>query len=145
MKEAPYLIQGDHYEDERGKLSFINQFDLKGFRRFYVVTHPDSRVVRAWQGHKQETKCFICLSGAFEIRVVEVNDWDNPPADLKVLEYHLDERDMKALVIPGGFANGFKARNPDSRLLVFSDKTLEESKLDNYRFDKNLWYNWNLI
>jgi dTDP-4-dehydrorhamnose 3,5-epimerase len=45
-------------------------------------------------------------------------------------------------MIPGGYANGFKALEDNSRLLAFSNLSLEESRQDDYRFEKNMWKNW---
>jgi hypothetical protein len=31
---------------------------------------------------------------------------------------------------------------PESRIMVFSSFTVEESSKDNFRFDKGMWYDW---
>jgi len=142
MTDIPKLIEGGLYADERGSLAFVNDFDLQDTRRFYTITHPDINVIRAWQGHKNETKWFFCSKGSFEVLLVEIDDWENPSPNLKVVSYHLSENNSRILFVPSGYANGFKANEPSSTLLVFSDKGLEESKNDDFRFDKNLWYNW---
>lgn len=43
------------------------------------------------------------------------------------------------LEIGPGLANGFKAIKENSRLLVFSNFTLEESKKDDFRFPLEKW------
>jgi dTDP-4-dehydrorhamnose 3,5-epimerase len=48
----PEIIDGLEYEDARGRLIYFNDFDMKAVRRFYVIEHPDTSIVRAWQGHK---------------------------------------------------------------------------------------------
>ena len=37
---------------------------------------------------------------------------------------------------------GFKALEANSKMMVFSSFTVEESSNDNYRFDKDKWYDW---
>jgi hypothetical protein len=38
----------------------------------------------AWQGHNQNSKNFICLSGSFRIHYVKIDDWDCPSKDLPI-------------------------------------------------------------
>jgi hypothetical protein len=47
------------------------------------------------------------------------------------------------LRIGGGHATGIKALTSNASLLVFSDMNTLMSKEDDFRFDKNLWFNWN--
>jgi len=47
------------------------------------------------------------------------------------------------LHIPGGYANGFKALEAHSKLMVFSDFSIADAGKDDFRFDKTLWYDWN--
>ena len=44
-------IEGDSFIDERGKLSFVNNFKLKNVNRFYQVENHKKNYVRAWHGH----------------------------------------------------------------------------------------------
>lgn len=80
--------------------------------------------------------------GFFSGFLVKIDDWENPSHDLKVVSFQLSENKSRILAVPPGYANGFRANEPFSTLVVFSDKNLEESKNDDYRFDKNLWYKW---
>jgi dTDP-4-dehydrorhamnose 3,5-epimerase len=139
--DKPVLIEGGQFSDERGSLRFVNSLDFKDVKRFYIIEQPKN-VVRAWQGHKIEIKYFYAISGSFLICGVKINDWENPSLDLKVHEYHVSEEKSQILMIPGGYANGFKALEDNSKLLGFSNFSLEESKQDDYRFDKNMWKNW---
>jgi len=140
--EKPEIIEGGLHADERGSVAFVNGFDLKKIRRFYTISHPDISVVRAWQGHKEEAKWFFCSKGAFNILLVKIDNLKNPSDDLNVMTFQLSENKPGVLAVPPGYANGFKAIEADSTLLVFSDKDLESSINDDFRFDKNLWYNW---
>ena len=48
----------------------------------------------------------------------------------------------KNIEIPKGYANGLKALEPDSEVMVFSEFSLEDSLLDEIRFHSDLWFNW---
>jgi dTDP-4-dehydrorhamnose 3,5-epimerase len=133
------LIKGNSFTDERGTLRFVNDFHFEEIKRFYTITHPDTSVIRAWQGHKIEAKHFFVSRGKFLICWVEPDNWDNPDKGLKVNKEILDADNPQILIVPAGNANGFRALEPDSTLVVFSDLTLEESAKDIYRFDSSYW------
>lgn len=139
----PVLIPGGIYSDERGIIRFVNEFDVSPVRRFYTVENKDITIIRAWQAHRHETKYFHALSGSFVIAWVKPDDFINPSpllvADFRIITAGKPE----VLVVPGGYANGIKALENSSVLLVMSDKTLEESSQDMYRFDPSLWFDWN--
>lgn len=139
----PTLIKGDLHIDERGKLSFCNDFDMEEVRRFYIVENADTKVARAWQGHQREQKWFFVISGSFMIGLVEPDNWHSPSLNLPVSTYTLKATDNSVLHIPGGFANGFKALEPHSKMMVFSNFTLEEGRSDHFRFDSSLWFTFN--
>lgn len=136
------MIQGGEFLDSRGKLLYFNDFDMKDVKRFYIIEHPDTSVVRAWQGHKVEQKWFYVLSGSLRIILVQLDNWKNPSDDLAPQEFTLTSKDPQILHAPGGFANGFKALESNSKIMIFSSFTVEESANDNYRFNKNKWYDW---
>lgn len=136
------IIEGEIFRDERGQISSLNAFRFDGVERFYFIHHPDTSVIRGWHGHQHEKKWFYCVKGAFTIGLVEIDDWDNPSADLKAEKYYLTETDSKIVCVPEGYANAIKASVADSILLVFSGKTLPEAYSDSWRYDKHLWIDW---
>jgi dTDP-4-dehydrorhamnose 3,5-epimerase len=138
----PDVIQGGEFEDARGRLIYFNDFHMKEVRRFYVIEHPDTSIVRAWQGHKVEQKWFYVIQGRFKIVLVEPDEWEDPSDNLTAQQFTLSSNDPKVLHVPGNFANGFKALEANSKIMVFSSLTVEESSNDNYRFDKNKWHDW---
>ncbi|MEO8234890.1 MAG: dTDP-4-dehydrorhamnose 3,5-epimerase family protein [Flavobacterium sp.] len=144
MNGLPQIIQGGQFKDERGKITFVNDFDLKAVRRCYSIEHSDTAIIRAWQGHKKEQKWFQVILGTFLVAVVCPDDWENPRLDLGVKTFVLKAVENQILYIPSGFANGFKALKPNSKMLVFSDFTVEESSNDNFRFDSKFWFDWNI-
>ena len=70
------------------------------------------------------------------------DDWDSPSLDLKPLILHLTETDSKIVCVPEGYANCLKAFVPDSVMMVFSGKLLEDALNDSWRFDSKLWIDW---
>jgi len=139
----PTIIIGNQHKDHRGLVSFINDFDMSPIKRMYIIRHDSIDVIRAWQGHKIEAKYFKCMKGRFLVSVVAIDDWETPSNTLKPENYILDANKSEVLHIPAGYANGFKALDSDSELLVFSNLDLESAKNDQYRFDENLWMDWN--
>jgi len=145
MSNQPEVISGAVHTDHRGSISFINDFLLDGIKRFYIIEPADITIVRAWQGHRTESKWFHVIAGSFKVVAVKVDNWENPSDNCEKLEYVLSAHSTAVLYIPGGYANGFKALEPGSRVMVFSDFTGQQSAGDDYRYDQNKWYNWNDI
>jgi len=143
MKEGDAeLILGDRFSDPRGTLEFFNSLDLQGVKRVYFISHNDTINVRAWQGHKSESKWFHVVNGSFKIVLVKPDNWDFPSEELDATAYSLTENDCTVLKVPGGYATGIKAMTANSKLMVFSNFTLAQSNLDDFRFDRNNWYKW---
>ena len=137
------LIKGNTHADSRGKLRFVNDFNFKDVKRFYCINHPDTDIVRAWQGHKNETKYFYVTKGSFIIKFIELDNWQLPSKDNFVNSVKLSDQSSEILMIQQGYANGFKALEADSLIMIFSDMSLEDSKSDDYRWDKNYFnVNW---
>ena len=139
------IIKGGQYVDERGKINYANEFSFEDVNRFYIITHPDTETVRAWQGHRYEKKFFFVVQGSFVIAWVKIDDWDNPSKNLKADYLIMNEKDSPVLSIPPGYANGLKAMEPNSKVLVLSEFELEKSVDEKIRFDSNLWFNWNRL
>ncbi len=141
----PKIIQGGIFTDHRGTMRFVNDFKFTDVVRFYFIKHPDVNFVRAWQGHKHEQKWFYPVSGSFVFAWVKIDDFNNPSKDL-IPEFHIISSDKSELIhIPKGYANGIKALEPDSELMIFSDMELEESVKDNIRYKSELWFDWQNI
>ena len=121
-------IEGDLFRDARGELRFLNAFDMSRVRRMYCII-PEYGVVRAWQGHRLETKWFHVVKGSFRVKTAVMDHTD------QVREQHLSDKHIQVVEIGPGQYNGFEALEPGSILLVFSDLSLEESRADDYRLD----------
>lgn len=140
--KLPQIILGGAHKDDRGKLDFYNTFDMTPIKRVYFTKHFDTNTVRAWQGHIIEIRWFICVSGSFKIKLVKVDDWQNPSENLIAEEFILNESQQKILYIPNGFANGFKAIKENSKLMILSDYGYNEIENDQVRFNQNNWTTW---
>lgn len=136
------LIKGGFYKDERGQIDYINDFDVSPVSRFYAITHQTTAQVRAWQAHRVESKWFCCVQGRFEVRLVKIDNWENPSDALPVEIFTLDAADPAVLSVPPGYANGLQALENNSKILVFSDFGLQHSLEEKIRFDKNKWTTW---
>lgn len=143
--DKPYKIKGGTFTDDRGSLKYINDFSFSKLKRFYLISQSSNSEVRAWQGHKKEIKYFFCTKGSFIINLVKIDNWESPSKNLKVESFSLSENKIEILVVPGGYANGIKAKEKESHLLVFSDKTIKESDNDEQRYTSNLWINWEKV
>ena len=142
MQEKPIIIKGGEFSDERGNLRSVNDFHFIGVKRFYLIKHPCVITVRAWQSHQFEKKYFYPLSGSFVVAWVKIDDFMNPSKNLNP-EYHILSRSSSEIIsIPKGYANGLKALEPNSEIMIFSDLTLEESENENIRFPADWWMDW---
>jgi dTDP-4-dehydrorhamnose 3,5-epimerase len=50
----PILFPINSSSDERGQVTFVNDFDMTDVKRSYVVTNTLVKTVRAWHGHQNE-------------------------------------------------------------------------------------------
>lgn len=136
------LINGGIFTDFRGQISHVNGLDMSEIKRFYIIHHSDTSVVRAWHAHQFEKKWFYVIRGAFTAAFVRVDDWENPSKNLMSEVFHLSADKSRVLCIPEGYANGFKAEVPDSSLLVFSNKLYPECLSDSWRYPSEFWMDW---
>jgi dTDP-4-dehydrorhamnose 3,5-epimerase-like enzyme len=120
------FIKGNRFVDDRGIIRFNNEFDMTAVKRMYLI-EPTSHLIRAWQGHQIENKWFSVVSGRFEVQVVSMTDLSDK------MSFILSEDQDEVVKIEAGYYNGFKALEPLSELMVYSDKSLNDSLNDDYR------------
>lgn len=142
--QEPKVIKGGLAFDDRGSVRFINDFKFEGVKRFYMIENHKVDFVRAWHGHKHEGKYFYCVSGSFLCAAVKIDNWEHPSKDLKVDRFVLAADSPSILAIPPGYANGLMSLGPNSKLMVFSSSTLEESASDDIRFPGRYWDVWSV-
>jgi dTDP-4-dehydrorhamnose 3,5-epimerase len=142
VSDKPELIRGGLASDDRGRLAFANDFDLSQCRRFYVVENFAPRTVRAWHAHKHERKWVMALSGAALAACVRIDDWDSPSKDAEVHRFTLDAASPAILAVPAGYANGAMSLLPGTKIVYFSDASLEGSVDDDFRYPARYWDPW---
>lgn len=103
------IIQGNIHTDPRGNIHFVNDFTFDGIKSFYTITHPKTSTIRAWQGHKLETKYFYVTKGSFLIKWINIDIWEQPLKNLKINTRILTDNRSEILLIAPGHVNGFKA------------------------------------
>lgn len=143
--EEVRLIDGGFAVDDRGRVSFTNDFDFRGVKRFYAVSNHRVGMVRAWHAHRKEAKYVYLARGSAVVAAVRIDDWDAPGKSLPVHRYILSAEKPSILYIPAGYANGFMSLTDDALLMFFSTSSLEESKGDDIRYASRYWDPWQVI
>jgi dTDP-4-dehydrorhamnose 3,5-epimerase len=141
---TPELLPGGASSDERGRVYFANDFDLSVCRRMYLVENFARGTIRAWHAHRHERKWVMAVSGAALACCVRVDDWESPSPEAEVHRFVLDATEARILAIPAGYANGAMSLTPDTKLLYFSDSSLEESLADDFRYPARHWDPWHV-
>ena len=137
--DKPVIIEGGFFEDDRGTLSFINDFKFDKIERFYMISNSDAKPLRAWQRHKFDEKNFFCVQGSFKISFVLIDNWENPSKLLKVESQIIKSTESNIIHIPAGYANAILSLESNSKLISFSTLPLSKIKDDDVRFEPNTW------
>ena len=140
----PKIIQGNRIYDNRGSLIFNNNLDFNKIKRFYIVHNYSKNFVRAWHGHLKEEKYIKCLKGTFQICAVKIDNVKKPNKKNKIFSFYLNESNNDFVHIPKGYANGSMSLEDNSKLLIFSSHTLQDSIKDDYRFESRYWNPWKI-
>ena len=143
MTEINHILGGKAIDD-RGSLSFVNDLDLSQFKRFYVVENHSKGFIRAWHGHKNESKVVFVITGSALVAAVKIDNWNSPSKNLPVERVVLSSDKPSALYIPAGYANGFMTLTDAAKVIFFSSSTLKESSEDDYRFEARYWNPWEI-
>lgn len=138
----PKIIQGGAAIDDRGVLKFNNDFKFDDVKRFYIMQNHQPMFVRAWHAHKNESKYIMVIHGTAMVCAVKIDDWDAPSKNLPVFKVVLSELSPNMAYIPAGYANGIMTYTQDTKVVIYSDKTLDESKRDDVRYDARYWNPW---
>jgi len=138
----PVLYNGDLAVDDRGEVTFVNDFDFSGVKRFYTVRNHRQGFVRAWHAHRREAKYVTVVTGAALVGAVQIDNWEQPSRDLPVKRFVIAANKPRVLFIPPGYANGFMSLTADAHLVFFSTSSLQESVGDDVRFDARHWDIW---
>ena len=134
------ILEGKKHEDERGIITFNNEFDASEIKRIYTIENHSTEFIRGWQGHKIEQRWFACMKGEFEVSVIQIDDFAQPSKDLMITKYRLDCKTLTYLHIPAGFITTIQAKKRGSKLLVLADYALGQIQ-DEYRFSLDYFKN----
>jgi dTDP-4-dehydrorhamnose 3,5-epimerase-like enzyme len=135
----PKIIQGGNFSDHRGTISYVNDFKFSDIERFYIISNFEGNPIRAWQGHKLDTKNFYCLTGSFNIHFIKIDNWENPSKELTVETIYVSANDSKIVHIPAGYANAIESLEKDSKLISFSTLPLANVGDDDVRYASDYW------
>lgn len=135
----PKIIQGGNFSDHRGTISYVNDFKFTDIERFYIISNSEENPIRAWQGHKLDTKNFYCLTGSFNIHFIKIDNWENPSKELIVETIFVSANDSKIVHIPAGYANAIESLEKDSKLISFSTLPLANVGDDDIRYPSDYW------
>jgi len=138
----PEIIPVKTALDDRGSLMFADNFNFDDIKRFYIVKNHQPNFIRAWHAHKNESKYCFVLSGTFLIGAVEIDNWENPSKNTEINKFTISADVPSILHIPPGYANGFKNLTPDAKVIIFSTSTIEEAKIDDFRYPYDYWNIW---
>jgi dTDP-4-dehydrorhamnose 3,5-epimerase-like enzyme len=141
---GPQLIAGGAAADDRGRVYFANEFDLRQCRRMYIVENFATGTVRAWHAHRHERKWVMALSGAALACCVAIDDWESPATDAEVHRFTLDAEHPSVLAVPAGYANGAMSLLDGTKLIYFSDASIEQSLDDDVRYPARYWDPWHV-
>lgn len=136
----PQLIAGNKHQDERGVITYNNDFDASIIKRIYTIENSSIDFIRGWQGHQTEQRWFACINGSFEISVVQIDDFDNPSKNLIIKKYLLNDEKLTYLHIPSGCITAIQSKREDSKLLVLADYGLGEIS-DEFRYSLDYFNN----
>ena len=135
------IIKGGFFSDKRGSMRFVNDFHFGDVKRFYFIKHPHTETVRAWQGHQFEKMYFYPISGSFVVAWVKIDDFENPSLDLKAEFHILSAENSEIISIPKGYANGLKALEHNSEIMILSDMDLDQPVIEKIRHPSICWLN----
>ncbi len=110
-------------------------------KRFYIIKNLDTELVRGWRAHKIEQRWFYVLSGSFSVDVVKIDNWEVASPDLPVDNMIMLASNLRVLHVPAGYGTAFKAMEPDSELLVYSDYGIEHAANDDHTYPLDYFKN----
>jgi len=140
----PQKILGGRFVDDRGFLKAL--IFPEGFtpKRLYSVNNWRANFIRAWHGHKLESKLIFMSKGAGIVAAVHMSDTVHPDKNAPIFRFAIDSESHTAIYIPSGYANGLMSLTKDAEFTVLSSATLDESKGDDYRFPFDYWKAWDI-
>ena len=114
------VLDGGLAVDDRGTVSFVNDFDFRAVKRFYKIENFSRDVIRAFHGHLKEGKFVYVATGTIILAAVPIDNVTAPSTAARVSRFVLSGRKPSIVFIPPGYANGFRTLEDNSQILFFS-------------------------
>jgi dTDP-4-dehydrorhamnose 3,5-epimerase-like enzyme len=135
------FITGGISIDDRGSVSFINDFDplSYGVRRSYIVKNHNKGFRRAFHFHWKESKFVRVIQGNVLFAVItpdiKKGDYSTDVIGPAKIDFRgvLSEYKPGVLYIPPAKANGFMTLSDNAIIEFYSTSTTEESLKDDIR------------
>lgn len=131
---SPQFLEGKKHQDERGIITYNNDFDASEVKRIYTIENNSTDLIRGWQGHKIEQRWFSAIKGAFKIQILSIAYFEKGLKDLQPYCFVLKADQMDILHVPAGFVSSIQALEEGAKLLVLADYKLGEVD-DEFRFE----------
>lgn len=135
----PQVLIGKLHQDNRGNVSFVNDFSFPKVKRFYMVQNTPEEPIRAFHGHMKEAKYVFVPVGKIKLILAPLTDSQNPDKNVALHSYILTDEKPTVVFVPPGFANGFKSLTSDAQVIFFSTSTIAQSQADDFRFPIDYW------
>ena len=139
------FLKGGIAKDHRGQIRFVNDFDMKNVKRFYIIKNSDLSLIRGWRAHRIEQRWFYVLKGSFIFSLVHIDNWEKPNKELFINDVVLKSTENQLLHVPKGYGTAFKALENNSEILVFADHYLEHAPFDDYTYEWNYFSNYKFL
>ena len=140
----PHKISGGRFVDDRGFLKALVFPDGFAPKRLYSVNNWRANFIRAWHGHKFESKLIYMSRGAGIVAAVFMSDTSKPDKSAQIFRFSIDSESHTAIYIPAGYVNGLMSLTSDAEFTVLSSASLDESKSDDFRFPFDYWEAWDI-
>jgi len=126
------ILSTGSFVDDRGVLSYLNDFEDFDVKRMYIVENFFIQQVRAWHGHILESKIIIPICGTFVVGIANFETTESRIDRLYDIEkFIISDKNKTAIFIPAMKANGFMNLNLNAKLLILSNRSLD--KTDDFR------------
>lgn len=139
QQKKTIIYSGNIRTDARGQVGFVNDFDFKDVKRFYQIENTNTDIIRAFHGHKIETKYVYVVSGSILFCAAYIDNFKSPSKNAIVERHILTGKNPQVIYIPPHFANGFKTLETNTKVIFYSTSSLEDSKADDYRIPYDYW------
>jgi len=105
-------IVGGLAVDNRGIVTFVNDFNFEGVKRFYQVENHRLGFIRAWHAHKKEAKYIYVTRGTFLVGIVDLDTNE-------VKQFVMSSNKPSVLFVPPNHANGFMNLTDSGSIMFF--------------------------